>query len=80
MAGNHPSNSRTVFFNVYLEETEELVYESPYIPVTAVHENFALDTEVLAGEHSARVVYFLVDDDYEIITDVSVLIRLNILG
>ena len=77
---NSESNERTVFFDVFLDGTRELIYSSPYIPVGGKLEDFALDTEVQAGEYTATVVYFLVDDDYEVITDVSVMIWLNILG
>ena len=77
---NSTDNNRTVYFDVFLDETGERVFESPYLPVGAVFENFALQTRVPAGEHSATVVYFLVDDDYDVITDVSVKIRLTIIG
>ena len=77
---NSTRNTRTVFFDVFLDETGERIYESPYIPVGERHDNFALDTEVPAGQYTATVVYFLVDDDYEVLTDVSVMVRLNILG
>ena len=77
---NSTANTRTVFFDVILDETEELIYSSPYIPVGRKLENFALDTVVPAGEYTATVVYFLVDDDNEVLTDVSVMVWLNILG
>jgi len=34
--------------------------------------NFALEVELPAGTYSSVVTYFLVDDDFEILTDVSV--------
>ena len=77
---NSTDNTRTVFFDLFLDGTEELIYSSPYIPVGAKLENFALDSEVPAGHYTATVVYYLVDDDNEVITDVSVMIWLNILG
>ena len=77
---NSTRNTRTVFFDVYLDGTEELIYESPYLPVGSSIENFALDTEVQAGSYTATLVYYLVDDDYEVITYLPVMIWLNILG
>ena len=77
---NSTRNTRTVFFDVFLTGTEELIYSSPYIPVGGNIENFALDTEVQAGRYTATVVYRLVDDDFEEITYLPVMIRLNILS
>ena len=77
---NSTRNTRTVYFDVFLDGTNELIYSSPYIPVGAKLDGIALDTEVPAGSYTATVVYFLVDDDYEVLTDVSVMIWLNILG
>ena len=77
---NSTRNTRTVYFDVFLGGTDELIYESPYLHVGESINNFALDTEVPAGEYTATVVYYLVDDDNEVITHLSVLIWLNILG
>jgi len=76
---NLASNSRTVYFDVILRETNRLVYSSPYIPLGGTLEQFALDTRVTAGEHPATVTFFLVDDDLEYIADVSVAVTLTIL-
>jgi len=77
---NATMNTRTVFFDLFLDSTGERIYSSPYIPLGAALDSFALDTEVPAGRHTATVVYYLVDDDYEVLTDVSVMVWLNILG
>ena len=77
---NSTLNTRTVFFDVYLDGTDELIYESPYLHVGESVEDFALDTEVQPGAYTATVVYYLVDDDYEVITYLPVMIWLNILG
>jgi len=77
---NLASNSRTVYFDVVLDETDELVYTSPFIPLGEVLEDFALDTYVPAGEHIATVTFVLVDDDHEFVADVSVSVTLTILG
>ena len=75
---NSPDNMRTVYFDLFLDSTGELIYSSPYIPLGSRLENFALDEEVPAGEHSATVTYRLVDDDYNVLTDVSVGVTLKI--
>jgi hypothetical protein len=80
IVSNSPSNSRTVFIEVVLAGTEQLVYSSPYIPLGGTLTNFALNANLPAGEHPAVVTYFLVDDAGTIITDVSVSVKLIILA
>jgi hypothetical protein len=75
---NVPENSRMVYFDLFLDETEELIYSSPFIPLGARLDNFALDREVSAGIHSATVTYHLVDDEFQSITTVSVAVQLDI--
>lgn len=77
---NLPSNSRTVYFDVILDDTGETVLSSPYIPLGGTFENFALDADLSAGVYDATVTFFLVDDDHEVITDVSVSVTLTING
>jgi len=68
---NVSNNSRTVFFDITIEGYG-VVYVSPYMPLGSEHRNFALDVELPAGTYQSVVTYFLVDDDLEILTDVSV--------
>ncbi|MCL2633229.1 MAG: hypothetical protein FWD34_01810 [Oscillospiraceae bacterium] len=75
---NAIENTRTVYFDLFLDETEELIYSSPFIPVGAKWERFALDKEIPVGVHSATVTYHLVDDEFQSITTVSVAVQLNI--
>jgi hypothetical protein len=77
---NATDNTRTVFFEVFLKDDGRLVYSSPYIPVGASLRNFALDTVLPTGEHPATVTYFLVDDDGNVLSDVSVTVTLRILN
>jgi hypothetical protein len=77
---NQLKNTRTVYFDLIVDDTDELVYSSPFIPVGAKLERFTLDRELPAGEHPATVTYHLVDDNYENITEVSVAVLLKILG
>lgn len=75
---NVERNSRTVFFDVLLRETGELVYTSPYLPLGSTLKGFSLTHDIGAGVHDALVVFYLVDDDYEIITDVTVTVTLTV--
>jgi hypothetical protein len=75
---NHASNTKTVYFDVTLDATGELVYSSPFIPVGAALKGFALDAQIPAGNHTATVTYHLVDENYENITTASVAVLLRI--
>jgi hypothetical protein len=75
---NSENNRRTVYFDLVLADTGELVYSSPFIPIGAKLENFALDAKVPAGDHKGVVTYHLVDDDYQELTTVSVTVTLRI--
>jgi hypothetical protein len=75
---NSEDNVRTVYFDLTLDATGQLIYSSPYIPVGQFLTGFALDSEVPAGTHAATVTYTLVDDDYNDITDVAVGVTLLI--
>ncbi len=75
---NHVSNSRTVYFDVILAETAEIVYASPYIPLGSTLKDFSLDKELAAGDYNAIVEYHLVDDDYKELSTVSVTVTLHI--
>ena len=78
MVGNPENNTRIIYFDVNLDlgeesdELGELLYSSPYIPIGAKMTDFALESPLPKGEHSAIVTYFLVDDDFDVITDVAV--------
>jgi hypothetical protein len=81
---NYIDNTRTVYFDVFLNDEngeamyDELIFSSPYMEVGTEIRNFALDKHVPAGNHTATVVFYLVDEDHNVLTDVSVGIRLNI--
>ena len=77
---NVVENKRTVYFDLTLEDTNRLIYSSPFIPLGARLEGFPLDSYVPAGEHSAIVTYHLVDEEFRNLTTVSVAVQLNILG
>lgn len=77
---NHPSNPSTVFFDVVLNDTDEVVYSSPYIPLGEEISNFALDVNLSAGVYEAMVIYFLVDDDYEVVTTASFGVTLMVMN
>jgi hypothetical protein len=75
---NSTNNKRTVYFDLTLSDTNELIYSSPFIPVGAKLEKFKLDAEIPEGEYEGIVTYHLVDDEYRELTTVSVGVTLRV--
>lgn len=69
---NSTSNTRTVYFDVFLADSNQLVYSSPYIPVGENLSGFALDSTLSPGNYNAYVTYHLVDDNQEEVSNLSV--------
>jgi len=75
---NSINNKRTVYFDVTLSDTGELVYSSPYIPVGEKIQNFDLDTNLASGSYNALVTYHLVDENNEEVSNLSVTVTFQV--
>ena len=75
---NTENNSRTVYFDLQLPDTKEIIYSSPYIPVGEEMNTITLDKELEAGDYDVIMTYHLVDDDKVEITTVSVAVDIHI--
>jgi hypothetical protein len=75
---NSENNKRTVYFDVVIKDTQELIYSSPFIPVTGKLDEIKLNRDLEKGEYPATLTYHLVDDNFEEITTVSVRVTLNV--
>lgn len=75
---NTENNSRTVYFDLKLADTDEEIYSSPYIPVGEAMDTMTLDKELEAGDYNAVMTYHLVDDDKKELTTVSVAVEIHI--
>lgn len=73
---NSLANSHAVYFDVLLADTQETVYESPVIPRGKSIEKFALDKDLEAGTYSGIVVYYLIDGDQNVLSQVKVSVTL----
>lgn len=76
--GNSVNNTRTVYFDVTLADTDELVYSSPYIPVGSKVSNFALDSDLDPDTYDAIVTYHLVDDNKEEVSNLAVSVSFQV--
>lgn len=77
---NIEDNEFTVYFDVFLAETEELIYSSPYIEVGSKFTKFKLTKDLDAGNYEAVCVYHLVDEDKKELSTVSVGVTIKILN
>lgn len=75
---NSKSNTRTVYFDVILKDTGEVVYSSPFLPVGEKVQMFNLEKQLEVGEYEAVVTYHSVDEDEKEVSTVSVNVKLNI--
>lgn len=75
---NTENNSRTVYFDLKLSDTDEIIYSSPYIPVGEAMDTMTLDKELEAGDYNVVMTYHLVDDDKKELTTVSVAVEIHI--
>lgn len=67
------SNTNTVKFSLTRNDTNELIYESPYIPVGSSLRNIKLSDESLkSGTYPCTIQYHLVDENYQNVSSVKV--------
>ncbi|NTV90680.1 MAG: hypothetical protein HGA22_10055 [Clostridiales bacterium] len=75
---NSENNTRTVYFDVFIEDTKELIYSSPYIPTGEKVQGFQLDKELEPGDYKGLVTYHLVDDNHEEVSNLSVTVKIKV--
>lgn len=75
---NVETNTNTVYFDLTLADTDELVYSSPYIPLGEKLTDIQLDTKLKAGDYPAVATYYLVDEDKNVLSNVSIGLTLHI--
>lgn len=75
---NSSANTHTIFFDVYVSGTGELVYSSPLMPVGTSTRQIALEKELAPGMYDMEVRYTLVDENYEEISNVGFMIDVEI--
>lgn len=75
---NAVENTRTVYFDLALEGSMDVLYSSPYIPVGQAVKEVTLNADLEAGTYPAVVVYHMVDDDGNEVGGVTVAVTLHI--
>jgi uncharacterized protein (UPF0333 family) len=75
---NAKTNTRTVYFDVFLADSKELVYSSPYMPVGEKIQGFSLDADIEPGSYNGIVTYHLVDEDENEVSNLSVSVTFKV--
>lgn len=71
-------NKNDVYFDVILSETDEVIYESPLLPIGSHIENITLDTELEKGTYDCVVIYHTVDEEQNTLGTVRVAVTIVI--
>lgn len=77
---NVRSNTNDVYFDVLLADTEEVILESPIIPLGSHIEDITLDKDLDAGTYDCILVYHLVDKDQNTLSTLRMAITIVIEG
>lgn len=75
---NTSYNHYPIYFEVQLDDTQEIVYTSALVPVGYEVNGITLDKELSAGVYPATVIYHLVDDDNEEVSSVGFTITIQV--
>lgn len=75
---NVVENTRTVYFDLHLADTNEVIYSSPFIPVGAELKGITLDKQLEAGTYETILVYHLVDDDENEVSTLSIALTIYV--
>ncbi|MBE5843395.1 MAG: hypothetical protein E7302_04330 [Butyrivibrio sp.] len=73
---NNTDNSTAVYFDVVLADDEnEVIYNSPVIPVGSSLSGFSLTKKLEAGSYDCICIYHLVDDDQNTLSTLRVKVK-----
>ena len=80
MLENPANNAKLLVVEIYIDDTQELIYQSKAIPVGSYIENAALDKVLEPGQYAATA-YFKAyrEDDYSYIGQVGAAINITVL-
>lgn len=75
---NAEANTNAVYFDVEREDTGEVVYESPILPVGSHLENITLDSVLEDGTYDCILTYHLLDDENRSVSTLKMTLTLAI--
>jgi len=75
---NDQSNETPIYFDLVVDNTEEIVYSSPVLELGAELRGFKLDKPLKAGTYVCTVVYHLVDEEQNELTHVNIGVNVTV--
>ena len=75
---NVTDNETDVYFDLLLRDTEEVLYQSPVIPLGGALNNITLDRDLDAGAYSCVMIYHLVDENQVTLTTLRVGLNITV--
>jgi hypothetical protein len=78
---NSSNNTHPICFDVYIDNSDELLYSSPVLPVGTSIDHIKLDKELPAGSYQAICLYSLLRDveSQEVFSSAEFVITINVL-
>ena len=75
---NSEANTNDVYFDIYFADSDEKIFESPVLPRGSYLKNIKLDKTLAAGSYDCVIVYSLIDEEQNVLSDVRVAMTINI--
>ncbi|MCH5259079.1 MAG: hypothetical protein J1F18_04960 [Lachnospiraceae bacterium] len=75
---NSENNETPVYFDVIRNDTQEVIYQSPVIPLGMDLEDIVLDVDLDAGNYECTLVYHLLDEDQNTLTTVNMWLMVKV--
>lgn len=75
---NSENNETPVYFDVIRNDTQEVIYQSPVIPLGMDLEDIVLDVDLDAGSYECTMVYHLLDEDQNTLTTVNMWLMVKV--
>ena len=77
---NSEDNATDVYFDVIRTDTNETIYESPILPRGSQLEQITLGTDLDAGEYDCVLIYYLIDEEQEVLSTVRFALTIVVEG
>ena len=75
---NSENNETPVYFDVMRNDTQEVIYQSPVIPLGMDLDDIVLDVDLDAGDYECTLVYHLIDDEQNTLTTVNMWLMVKV--
>lgn len=75
---NSQNNETPVYFDVIRNDTQEVIYQSPVIPLGMDLDDIVLDVDLDAGNYECTLVYHLIDEEQNTLTTVNMWLMVKV--